>query len=374
MRHFLITIGTAVVLVGAFLALRARWGERESDLPPIGVEAPRAESRVAAPPPIAGGPVVITGVPELEALHLKHGRVGAAMRDFLALTRGNHWNNVNRERMQLAIAELRHATPDDLPYLLDMFNRTQDPAFRWWFSWVVQQIPDGRFVDAMTEVYRIDPDRGLDALSFINTPAAMDRYLKLMETESNPDVRLHAIVALAHSDWENREESVSEIARDARRAGAERIEALSALGRIGLTAESMALLMETALGPAAPVEALRGYLAASHPVPDVRSGAVLAIMHRGDQEAARRLMEAADASGADPNLTKIVDHHIAVFTGPDLSEFIYDRARRRQFVSAGEVNHLLRDLERVDKARLRELIPLVTDPGAKAFLQKIVSE
>ena len=130
--------------------------------------------------------------------------------------------------------------------------------------------------------------------------------------------------------------------------------------------------MEVALGPPQPATGLTGSLAMTHPVADVRSAAVLAVMQRGDQESARRLLEAAD--GADADLTKIVDHHIAGYTGPDLSEFIYSRARRRRgYVSPGEVRHLLRDPERIDRARLRDLLPLIKDPETKELVRKLLS-
>jgi hypothetical protein len=95
-------------------------------------------------------------------------------------------------------------------------------------------------------------------------------------------------------------------------------------------------------------------------------------MQRGDQEAARRLIEAADAAGVDSDLAKMVDHHVSGFNGPDLSELIYQRARKRQYVSAGEIAHLLRDLERVDRARLRDLVPFIRDAETKVLVQKVL--
>jgi hypothetical protein len=290
------------------------------------------------------------------------------------MTVGRHWNQVDRTKMQEYMHAAKHGMKEeDVPYLLDLFNRTPDPAFRWWFSWLAQQAPDPRFVEPLTEVYRIDPNRAIQAMAVISGPAARDRYLKLFEAEADPKVREHAVVALSHTDWPDREDVITGIARDQQRAGGERLEAMGALGRTGSTPESLALLMDVALGPKQPVTGLSEANAKAHPVADLRSGAVLAVMTRGDQEAARRLMEAADAPGADPDLSRIVDTQIAHFRGPDISEFIYDRARRRGFLSAGEVRHLVRDPERVDRARLRDALPLIRDPETKALAEKLAS-
>ena len=65
------------------------------------------------------------------------------MRKFLAYTTGSHWNLVDRGRMQEVLHALRYGTKEeDIPYLLDLFERTTDPAFRWWFSWLVAQLAE----------------------------------------------------------------------------------------------------------------------------------------------------------------------------------------------------------------------------------------
>jgi hypothetical protein len=376
MRHILITILTATALVGGYLLLRSPDVPEGPAVPPRPSAPTTPAEEAPKPPPSrpAPEPVEIPGLPELEALHRQHGRVGDAMRTLLEGTFGRHWNEVERLRMTEAIHQVMStATADDIPYLLDLFNRIEDPGFRWWFSWLVEQLPDPRFIDAMTEVYRLDPRRGLDALAAIPAPAAKDRYLELLEGETDSAVRRHAIAKLAHTDWEGGEEAIAAIARDRQRAGAERVEALTALGRGARSPEAGALLMDVALGPPQPLEGLPPDLAASHPLADVRSGAVLALMLRGDQEEVRRLIEAADAAGEDSDISRIVDAHLGGYKGPDLTELIYDRVRRRGFVSAGEVHHLIRDLDTVDRRRLRGLIPLVRDPAARDLLDKVAS-
>jgi hypothetical protein len=375
MRNFLITLVTAVAVVAGFLLLRRTPDGDEARTSNAKTSSTPAESPKNEPPPARpADPARIEGLPDLEVLHRRHGTVGAAMRDFLGVARGDAWNLVDRRRMQELIHKVKYAaTEADIAYLLDLFNRTPDPAFRWWFSWLVLQLPDERFLDALTEVYRLDPHRAVDTIVAINTPAAMERYLGLMESETDPLVRRRAVVALAHSDWEKREEAVTAIARDQARAPAERMEALAALGRMGFGDDSIAFLMDVALGPPAPAHDLDAALLKSHPAQDVRSAAILAVMQRGDQESARRLLEAADQAGAKSPLAAMVDVHVASFQGPDLSEFLYDRIRRRGFASHGEVSYLVRDLERADRARLRDILPLVQDESARATLQRVLA-
>jgi HEAT repeat protein len=376
MRHFAITLGTAAALVGAYFLLRSTGEGRPERLAgrPVAPGPIDPASRPVQQPASRPGPALVEGVSETEALHVRHGKVGEAMRAFLAVASGQDWNTVDRQRMQELIhAVSGSATVADLPYLLDLFNGTKDPAFRWWFSWLVQRIPHPHFVDAMTEVYRLDADRAVDALATINSPDATARFMKLFEAEQRAEVRQRAVVAIAHSDWPGKEQIVVQIAGDRAATAAERLEALGALGRVGASPQTATALMDLALGPPAPTGALTGHLAAGHPVADLRSGAVLALMTLGDQEAARRLIEAADAPGADPDFVRIVDLHLGVFRGPDLTELLFDRARRRGFVSAGEVTQLLRDLEAIDRSRLRDLVPLVRDAQAKALLEQVVS-
>jgi AcrR family transcriptional regulator len=386
MRHLAITIGTAALVVGLFLGGRAlrRESSFESPVAPRSSPAPVDSPSESRPGPKDGGTaspgVLITGMSELERLHRQHGAVGESMRAFFSLTQGHHWNLVDRKRMQEVLYALRYGVKEeDIPYLRQLFDSTPDPSFRWWFSWLVAQIaeqmaekfPGDVFVDPMTEVYRLDPVRGYAALTVINKPAAMERFLKLFEAEADPEARLNAIASFAHSDWPNKEDVISGMVRDAARAPADRMEALTALGLVGVSEGSLALAMDVALGPPQPAPALTGSLAITHPVADVRSAAVLAVMQRGDQESARRLLEAAD--GADADLTKLVEHHIAAYGGPDLSEFIISRAKRRGSIGPGEVRQLMRDPDRIDRARLRDVQPLIKDPETKEMVRQLLS-
>jgi hypothetical protein len=386
MRHLAITLVTAAAVVGAFLALRAvRTASMEAPDGPAEVRAesspaPKSESRTAAAP-YPGG-VAITGVSEMEALHRAHGKVGDAMRDFLAATRGDDWNVVDREKMQHLMHALRYSTrEEDIPYLLDLFERTPGASFRWWFSWAVWQIaqemgdrfPGDRFVEPMTEVYRIDKARGYDALATITRPSAMDRIEKLLDAETEPAMRTHAIAAYARGEWDRKEDFLTRLAKDAERPGPDRVAALTAIARVSTGEDALRMFEEIALGPPQPVKGLTGNDAASHAIADVRSAAVLGVMLRGDQETARRLMDAADRAGIDSDLAKMVDQHLGGYTGPDLSEVIYDRAQRRRYVSPGEISHLIRDLDRVDRARLRELLPFIQDEETKRLVGRVVA-
>jgi hypothetical protein len=385
MRHLAITLATAALVVGSFLAARALRSE-SGDLGPVveNVVKTDAESKPAPRPAesrIDTGGAVVTGLPELEALHRQHGAVGDAMRKFLAYTTGSQWNLVDRARMQEVLHALRYGTKEeDIPYLLDLFERTKDPSFRWWYSWLVPQLaeelrdkfPADRFIEPMTEVYRLDPIRGYVALTHLNKPAATERYLKLLEVESDPQMRLFAITSLSASDWSNKEETLAGFAREEGRATAERMQALNQLGLMGVSEASLDLAMGIALGPPKPVGGLTGGLALTHPIADLRSAAALAVMQRGDQEYARRLLEAGEAAGIDSDLSKMVDRHLGGYRGPDLSEIIYQRAQRRRYVSPGEVQHLVRDLDRVDRARLRDLLPFIRDAETKDMVQKVV--
>jgi hypothetical protein len=376
MKHLLVTLGTALLVVGAFLLARPMWRDATGGAAPDEPEAtrPAGPDAPAVEPVAPARGVLIPGVSEIEALHRAHGKVGDAMRAFLAQTTNRDRGAVDRATMQPLIHALRAQTrPEDIAYLVEVFNRTPDPSFRWWFSWFVQQVPDPAFVDAMTAVYRLDPERGLDALATITHPSSLARFQDLAREQTDPDLRLRAIAVLGHSQWEARDALVAEIVRDPARPAAERMEALAMLGRIAQTPEALELMMDVALGPPQPAPWMSASQRATHPVADVRAAAILGVMQRGDQDAVRRLLEAGEHAGADPAFRELVDRHVGAYAGPDISLIIYDRARRRGVLTTGEVHQLIRDPRSVDRQRLRDVLPLIQDAKARETAERVAS-
>jgi hypothetical protein len=317
------------------------------------------------PVPVAAG--------GLEAEHLKRGALGRKVKELLASTLGNDWRRMDRLKAATAVHGIvAEYQPEDAAYLLQVFAETKDPAFRWWFAALVRQLKDDVFADAVAEVYRVDPIQASETLGWVGGPKSMAHLTTLLDTQGDADVRSVMFGAIARSTWEGKADYFAKLAGDPRRGDVDRMHAMFALGRHGTDAASLDYLVATALGPEHPVSGL-GNLEASHPVRDLRSAAVLGVVQRGDQDALRRLLDAADTPGADPRLAQMVDGHLGSYSGPDLSQFLYARAARRRQVTLGEALMFQRHWNEADRETLAGLRDFAVDDDVKRILDAVLA-
>jgi hypothetical protein len=143
--------------------------------------------------------------------------------------------------------------------------------------------------------------------------------------------------------------------------------AVECLGRLPADRESRLEAFRLALGPPKPLTDL-GERSLLHPVADLRSGAVMAVMASGDSQLTRRLLDAADSPDANPALLLMVDTHICGYAGSDISQVIFDRADRRKTVSRGELLYLNRTCTRDDVEALRRLVDITPQGELRQLL------
>ncbi|HYC78679.1 MAG TPA: hypothetical protein VEI02_13720 [Planctomycetota bacterium] len=339
------------------------------DAPTRGAGYPRA-----VVPDLPKGPYV-SEVGGLEAEHRRRGKVGEGVRKLMEATFGADWRRTDRRRASEAIAQIvSELKPDDVDYLLRCFEELKDPAFRWQFAWLVRQIPDDRFADALAEVYRIDPRTASDVMAAVAGPRSLAHLTGLYETQPDPEIRAYMIGALSRSSWTGKEEYFARLAADPKRPDSDRAEAFAALGAHGRDRASLDYLLDAALGPERPMRDAEGRVDRADPK-DLRSAAVLGVVLRGDQDAVRTLLDRAENRGDDPAFDRMVDEHLAGYRGPDLSEFVYARAARRRRLSYGELVQLGRAGAELDFARLRTLEPYLEDERTRALYRSyLVSE
>jgi hypothetical protein len=378
MKSILVAVLSAALVVGLYVA----FGRGEGGAPGLTPDGWRPGPATAAtgdvvpvPPPVASRTVEPTkpGLFGMEAKHHAKGDLGKAVKDLMMVTIGNDWRMLDRLSAAKAIhAIVSNYKPEDAEYLLEVFRQTKDPAFRWFFAALVRQLKSDVFADAVAEVYAVDPVQASETLGWVGGPRAMQRLREFADSEARLDSRGAVLGAILRSEWDGREDYFARLADDERRPDADRMLALFSLGRVGAGKQTLDYLVETALGPARPVKDL-GAQASSHRVHDLRSGAVLGVMQRGDLEATRRLLEAAEAPGADPDFARMVDDHLGGYGGPDLTELIYARAGRRGVVSLHELLQIQKHLTDADRERVRSLGPYVKDAEARTLWEGLVA-
>jgi hypothetical protein len=377
MKSMFIACAAAAGVVGLYALFATREAGGGGPLPEGwrgGVESPDGPGSKPSPPvePVGASREPFIAPPGgLEGEHLKRGALGVGVKGLLAATIGANWRMMDR----LKAAEAVHAIvasykPEDAPYLLEVFRQTKDPAFRWWFAALVRQLRDDQLADALLEVYRIDPVQASETMGAVGGPRSMSHLTTLIETQPDSDVRGAMFAAVAGSAWREKSDYFARIAGDERRPDPDRMHALVLLGRLAGDAQSLSYLVDVALGPARPVKDL-GNVDPGHPVKDLRSAAVMGAMQRGDPDAARKLMDAADAPSADATLRRLVDDHLATYVGPDLSEFLYSRIERRRRATTGELLHIQRNFRPEDEARLRAFKDFEMNEDARRILSAL---
>lgn len=379
MKSILVAVLSAALVVGLYVAFgrppEGGGSGPEGWRPPPAEALPGSAASAAKPisaPPIRPEPIGVSAS-GLEAEHLKRGELGVKVKQLLAATIGEDWRRMDRLKAATAVHGIvANYKPEDAAYLLEVFKETKDPAFRWWFASLVRQLREDVYADALVEVYKVDPIQASETLGWVGGPKSMQNLTALVDGQGDSDVRSTMFGAIARSTWEGKADYFAKLADDPRRADVDRMHAMFALGREGKDQASLDYLLSTALGPAHPVGAL-GNLDVSHSVKDLRSAAVLGVFQRADQDAIRRLMDAADGAGADPALVTMVDAHLGSYSGPDLSEFLYARIGRRGQAGVNELLVLQRHATENDRDRLRTLLPYAKDPEAKALLESMIA-
>ncbi len=380
MKSILVAVLSAALVVGLYVAFgrppegggRTPEGWRPAPAEPLPQNSATPAANLTTASPVRPAPVGVSAS-GIEAEHLKRGELGAKVKQLLQATIGEDWRRMDRLKAATAVHGIvANYKPEDALYLLEVFNETKDPAFRWWFAALVRQLREDVYADALVEVYKVDPIQASETLGWVGGPKSMQNLTTLVDGQGDSDVRSTMFGAIARSTWEGKADYFARLADDPRRADVDRMHAMFALGREGKDQASLDFLLTTALGPAQPVGAL-GNLDASHPVKDLRSAAVLGVFQRADQDAIRRLMDAADGAGTDSALVRMVDAHLGSYSGPDLSEFLYARIGRRGQAGVNELLVLQRNATESDRDRLRTLLPYAKDPAAKALLESMIA-
>jgi hypothetical protein len=192
--------------------------------------------------------------------------------------------------------------------------------------------------------------------------------VNLIPTIEKPEIRSQGRTRIARSGMEGAAKLLAKAVDDPGLTYLERMDAAVGLGLVDNDPEGLQRAMEIAKGRALPVGDL-GERAADHPERDLRSGAILAVMKRGDQDYARELLKLADAPGADPALARMVDHQLVGFTGGDLTHILFERIGRRKRVSLGEAQYLNAHATRGDVERLEALINVADRQDVRDLLR-----
>jgi hypothetical protein len=382
MKSFVVSVAAAAAVVGAYLFLQERGrdggpivGRAEADKG--GPPATSSAFRASTPPP--GAPLPLVAAPYVappggvEGEHLKAGELGLRMKALLEFTLGGDWRTMDRARAQQAIAEIAALyKPEDADYLLKVFEATKDPAFRWWFAALVRQIPDDRFADALVEVARVDPVQAGETLGWIGGPKSMANLATLADRQPDAEVRASMYGSVARAKWDGKERYFAALAEDEKRDAFDRMHALAALGRVGTDRASLDYLVATALGPERPTGDL-GPLARAYPEKDLRAAAIDGVFLRGDMDAARAMLDAAESAGEESTLAKMVDRSLVGYSGPDISEILIARADRRRKLTLSELILVQRNRAPGDSARLKALSAYV-EPDARELFNALTTE
>jgi hypothetical protein len=375
MKSVLIVVVSALAVVALYL-LTARTEGRGGVMPEIPgperarrFDGPRSAEEIVAERdqvwPRSGPTSVSTGLPGPDAANPE---LWQRVRTLIQATKGRDVRLIDRALLTRQNWELeQRLDAEGIAYLLEKYAEETDPSFRWSLSWLMERIKDDRMIEPLCELMEHHPMRAADALASLGSERSLGRLAELVPEIDDPRVRAHAYVRIGQSPWSEAERYLSSVWRDSAASDLERLAAIEALSNRDGTRESTRLAMEVALGPPVPLRGL-GERGLSHPEADLRSGAIMATMRLGDLAAVRQLLGAAEDSGADPALVRMVDHHLAGYQGPEISRLVFDRIGRRGRVSAGEARYLLRTATASDVTRLQRLHDTCGDPEVRRLL------
>lgn len=388
MRHLLLVLGIALGVVLVWSVLSGGLGRSSDSLDDLDrSDADRTQGAVAGPGARgakgrsnAGSatkpkPARRVG---LEGLCDERGEVGAAVYEIIRKTVGQDARMLDRSfakddihRVIMAWTNDPTRKDEDVDFLVKAWGEIKDPTARYALSWLFRHAKDDRVVEPLKELIPHHPWIAVDAIADQGTTLAAKTLIEVKEELNNPVVRSQATIRIARSGWDGASDHLREVWKNDRLTDPERFIAVECLGRIESDPEARLAAYELAMGPARPLSDL-GDRNKDHPVRDLRSAAVMAVMHAGDQTLTRKLIDAADAPGADKGLASMVDLHVGTYQGADISRILLDRVDRRSKLTLGEARYLNRVCTRDDIERLRSIENHATTPEARQMIQAAI--
>ena len=387
MRHVALIMGIALLVIGAWYALAGGLGTSDRPLSDVASEEGRgslgsAGARLPDGSKSDAKPVTTVSdakpVKRVGLLGLcdEHGDVGAAVYEIIRKTAGQDHRQLDRRFALEDIARVLqawHRNPErknaDIDFLVAVWGMVEDPTARYALSWLFRHGKDDRLVEPLVELAKDHPWIAVDSIADQGTTKAMRAIADLRAQLREPSERNQAVLRIARSSWDGATDLLERIYKDDRMTDSERFVAVECLGRRPDDAEARLKAYDIALGPAQPLGHLGADRDRDHPVRDLRSAAVMAVMQSGDQTLARKLLTAADAPGADSGFASMVDLHIGTYHGADISRLVLDRVDRRRKVSLGEARYFNRVCTAGDIDRLNKMLSWAESAEARQMIQ-----
>ncbi|MAG54721.1 MAG: hypothetical protein CMJ83_00365 [Planctomycetes bacterium] len=369
MRHLALVFGIAGLLIVGWQLMATGPGASSGSLRGVGRDDPSTFEAAAvgvgatqSRPRWPGAQTTISRKAGLVGLCEDRGVVGDAVYDLIKQTVGQDVRTLDRSFSSKHIARILaewHYQPQrkskDIDFLVAVWNLVKDPTARYALSYLFRRVQDDRVIEPLMELTEHHPWQTIDAIADQNSNRAAQALLQLQSRIDKPAVRTQATIRIARMGREGAVDHLDRTWNDRSLSDTERFVAVECLGHVPDNPEATLKAYEIALGPAHPLRDL-GDRNRDHPVRDLRSAAVMAVMQAGDQTLVRKLLAAADEPQAQAALTSMVDLHIGTYVGSDLSRVVFDRIGRRQTVSLGEVRYLNRACTRRDLDQLRGIL------------------
>lgn len=259
----------------------------------------------------------------------------------------------------------------DVAFIVSAWKEVDDPAFRWAMSWLMQRIPENRFVEPLLELWAVDASRTVDAVASIGTEQAIATLAGLGRDidGASPAVRAKIARRIALSEWDGRFDHLKQTWESRARPAVERLAAVEGLGAIPNDPLALRAALDLAEGQPQPLGGDLLGRERDHPERDLRSAAVQAVLMTGSADGTRQLFDRVDTEGHDPALRVMVERHMRAYTGPDISPLMIDRALRQGRVASGIAHYLSRVAVRDQVETIRTLVPLAEDAEARQLLE-----
>jgi hypothetical protein len=217
----------------------------------------------------------------------------------------------------------------------------------------------------------VHPWQAIDALAAIGTTHAVEHLAIADSALPKPEDRAQAALRIASSSWDGALNHLKSMWENPHRSDLERFVAVEALGRRSDDPDALKLAYEIASGMPSPLRDL-GERNREYEVRDLRAAAVTALMHAGDSDLVRRLIEEADSPRAQMDLADMIDRSIGSFGGGDITRILLDRIDRRGKVSVGEAHYLAQHVRVADLPQLERLRQICVDATALQILEGAV--
>ena len=390
MRHVALIVGVALLVVAAWYALsgslgltnRPLSGTEDEPFPDRGSSSASRESAEVAKATTAGpgaAPRPRGKRVGLEGLCDEYGEVGAAVYEIIRKTVGQDARQLDRkfalEDISRVVAAW-HNNPGrkdkDIDFLVTVWGMMEDPTARYALSWLFRHGHDDRLVEPLLELAEHHPWIVVDTIADQGTTKAIRAVADLRAQLREPAERNQAVIRVARSHWDGATDFLEGIWRDDRMTDSERFVAVECLARRYDDPEARLKAFDIALGAPQPMVDLGNVRNKDHPIRDLRSAAVMAVMQAGDQNLARKLITAADTPGADRGFTSMVDLHIGTYHGADISRIVLGRVGQRRKVSLGEARYLNRVCTQDDVQRLTEIAGWAESSEARQLIEAAI--